>query len=405
MRIVLAAEGTRGDVYPMLALASKLQDHGHETVLCASPDFAPSAAERGVEFESIGLSVQGFLDANSEAVARGGLRLVQAIRRYTDVILAHHFQQLPPVTRGADLLLAAGVQTAAASAAEAHGVPYRYVVYCPAIIPSAEHPPAFLPLMGLPPFVNRLLWSVARALFDWGMRPTINRHRADLGLPPVRDLIAHVLSQRPIVAADADLATVPTDAAVSILQLPCLHPWQSDPLPAKLESFLSSGPPPVYFGFGSMTDPNPAATTRTLLDVVSRTGCRAIISEGWAKLGGIALPDHVITAGNVSHTALFPRVSAVIHHGGAGTTTTAARAGVPQILVPHLLDQHYWAHRVQMLGVGPPPVRRTRLTAERMADTLRATLDNELVAERARELGERLRPAALADPVPLLLAT
>jgi len=152
-----------------------------------------------------------------------------------------------------------------------------------------------------------------------------------------------------------------------------------------------------------MTDPDPAATTRILLDAVSKAGCRALISEGWAGLGGGLLPEGVMRVGGVSHPALFQRSASVVHHGGAGTTTTAARAGVPQIVVPHLLDQHYWAQRVQLLGIGPPPVRRRTLTADSLADTITATLDNELVAERARLLGRRLRKSTGADPtIPFL---
>jgi len=108
--------------------------------------------------------------------------------------------------------------------------------------------------------------------------------------------------------------------------------------------------------------------------------------------------------GDVSHPALFQRIAAVVHHGGAGTTTTAARAGVPQILVPHLLDQHYWAQRVQLLGIGPPPVRRRTLSADVLAETITATLDNELVTERAQLLGRCLRESAGADPTVAFLA-
>jgi sterol 3beta-glucosyltransferase len=138
--------------------------------------------------------------------------------------------------------------------------------------------------------------------------------------------------------------------------------------------------------------------------VVSRWTGIEQSAEGWAELGGGALPEGVMRVGGVSHPALFQRIAAAVHHGGAGTTTTAARAGVPQILVPHLLDQHYWAQRVQLLGIGPPPVRRRALTSDVLADTITATLDNELVAERAQLLGRRLRKSAGADPTVAFLA-
>ena len=103
-----------------------------------------------------------------------------------------------------------------------------------------------------------------------------------------------------------------------------------------------------------MPDPDPRTTTDGLLAAIEAIGCRALISRGWAGLGEAALPEHVMVVGSVSHARLFPRVAAVVHHGGAGTTHTAARAGVPQVVVPHLLDQYYFARRVHDLGVAPP---------------------------------------------------
>jgi vancomycin aglycone glucosyltransferase len=139
-----------------------------------------------------------------------------------------------------------------------------------------------------------------------------------------------------------------------------------------------------------MPDPDPAATTGRLLAAIDALGCRALISRGWADLGAVALPEHVMAIGAVSHPRLFPRVAAVVHHGGAGTTHTAARAGVPQVVIPHLLDQYYFARRVHELGVGPPAIARKRLSVSGLVETLRATLDNEPLADRAAELGRRL---------------
>ena len=145
MRIALATEGTRGDVFPLLALAQQLSTRGHEAVLCAPPDFEAAALERGVEFRSIGLSVHEVMQRYSWEVSRGGIRLLSAVREFAGAMVARQFEQLPEATRGADLVIGAGVQCAAPSAAEIHGVPYRYVAYCPTVIPSNEHPPVFFP--------------------------------------------------------------------------------------------------------------------------------------------------------------------------------------------------------------------------------------------------------------------
>jgi vancomycin aglycone glucosyltransferase len=221
-----------------------------------------------------------------------------------------------------------------------------------------------------------------------------------MGLAPVPHAFSHLVSERPVLASDRSLAPPPGDLPFEIEQSLCLHPPDETPLPPKLEAFLESGPPPVYIGFGSMTDPDPNETSRTLVDAVGRIGCRAILSEGWAGLGQVALPDGIHLTGPVSHPQLFPRCAAVLHHGGAGTTTTAARAGTPQIIVPHVMDQFYWADRVRLLGLGPADLPRRNLGVQGLVDLLGATLRNEILAERARDFGIRLRKEAEAAPDP-----
>jgi vancomycin aglycone glucosyltransferase len=273
------------------------------------------------------------------------------------------------------------------------------------MFPSGEHGPIFTPWQNLPRWVNRAMWPMVMTPLTWSVRRAIAPARRRLGLDPRTAVFDLLFGTRPLLAVDPSLARPPSDAHLPIDQVASFHPLEGEPLPAKLESFLESGPPPVYFGFGSMPDTNPAATTRVLLDAITRVGCRAVISSGWAELGDGPLPDGVITIGAVSHPSLFGRCSAIVHHGGAGTTTTAARAGVPQLVVPHIADQFYWSNRAVQLGIAAPGIARKRLDAPRLAATLEAILDNEILAERASELGVRLRAeAAAADPVRALLS-
>jgi vancomycin aglycone glucosyltransferase len=210
----------------------------------------------------------------------------------------------------------------------------------------------------------------------------------------VRGALDHLLGDRVLLAAEPELAPPPRAARIRVEAIGCLHPFDADAeLPGKLETFLAAGEPPVYVGFGSMTDPAPAATTRLVLEAVERAGVRAVLSQGWAGLGEGALPESVAVVGTVPHPALFRRCAAIVHHGGAGTTTTAARAGVPQIVAPHLLDQFYWGARVTDLGIGVSLRARRGLAAATLADAITALRDNDLVAERAAELGARLRDA------------
>lgn len=403
MRVVLACEGTRGDVHPMLALAGALRCRGHDALLAAPPDFAGDAREREVPFVPVGTGVRAYLTDTASAITAGGLAVMRESQRYMESSLARQFAVLPEVCADADAVVAAGVQGAAASAAEIHGAAYLYTAYCPAFFPSLDHGPILMPFQQLPRWGNWLLWRALRLFARCTIGRRIQSHRRDLGLPPVRDVFAHLIGRSPLLAADAALAPLPGSLRNHVLQLGCLHPEDGPDLPEKLEAFLASGPPPVYLGFGSMTDPDPGRTTGALLEAVTRLGCRALISEGWAGLGAGPMSSDVFVTGPVSHPRLFPRVAAVVHHGGAGTTTSAARAGVPQLLVPHVFDQFYFAKRLHALGVAPPALPRRRLDAPSLGAALSATLDNELLAERAAELGARLRSEREAAPDPAAL--
>ena len=133
-----------------------------------------------------------------------------------------------------------------------------------------------------------------------------------------------------------------------------------------------------------MPDKDPEATTRLMLGAIERVGARAIISSGWARLGAADLPPRVRVIGPAPHSKLFPRMAAIVHHGGAGTAASSARAGVPQLVVPHLLDQYYWAERVGRLGLGPAFVGRAKLTEKRLAEGLRRCMSDEALRARAR---------------------
>lgn len=280
----------------------------------------------------------------------------------------------------------------APSVAEHLGMPYRLVLYCPALLPDPENAPAFVPRAGTSRAVNRALWAFILGPFDRWLRGPLNRERRRLGLAPVRRTMPHLLGERPILCTDASLGPAPESWRERSQPLPYLLPApRSAALPEKLEAFLDAGEAPVFLGFGSMPDPHAAETTRVVLEAVESTGRRALLSQGWAGLGDIALPPGVEVVGDVPHEHLFPRVAAVVHHGGAGTTTSAARAGVPQLAMPHVLDQHYWGQRIHALGLGPAPLARARLRPDRLGAALRGLLETEWLAERAARFGETLR--------------
>jgi UDP:flavonoid glycosyltransferase YjiC (YdhE family) len=404
MRIVLAGEGTRGDLQPLIELGVRLMNAGHDVVLGGPPDFAAQAAARGVRFVPCGASAREFLAEHADVVDGHPLRALREGFRYLQERFETRLAMLLELTRGVDLVVGGGAEMAASTAAAANGVAYRYVAYCPAMFPSREHGPIFTTWQDLPGWLNRALWPLVMTPLTWSIRRLVAPARRRLGLDPRADVYTLLFGSRPLLAVDPSLARAPADAKLPIDQVASFHPLEGEPLPAKLESFLDAGPPPVYLGFGSMPDTKPAATTRVIVDAIARVGCRAVISAGWAELGDGPLPEGVMAIQAVSHPTLFARCAAIVHHGGAGTTTTAARAGVPQIVVPHIADQFYWSRRALQLGVATPGILRNRLDAPRLAAALEAILDNEIVAERASELGARLRAeAAASDPVRALI--
>jgi len=241
-----------------------------------------------------------------------------------------------------------------------------------------------------PLLANRLAWWAFLQFYDRMLGSALNPARAGLGLPPVGNVFEHLISPRPLLASDPELVPLPADCPYTAEQIGYFHPHHPGEVPEKVREFIAAGPPPVYLGFGSMTDPDPDSTTRLFVEAIERAGCRALLSRGWAGLGSVPLPGTVQILDSVPHSKLFPRLAGAVHHGGAGTTATAARAGIPQLVVPHIADQFYWGEQVYRRGLGLPPIPRTRLDAESLASALRELTENELLAARARDLGTLL---------------
>ena len=182
------------------------------------------------------------------------------------------------------------------------------------------------------------------------MGTILNSHRAALGLAPVSDVRSHIFGDQPWLAADSTLAPWPEPSDQSVLQTGAWILPDDSPLASELESFLDAGDPPIYFGFGSIRAPQDLSAT--MIASARALGRRAIVSRGWAGLSLVDDAVDCLAIGDVNQQALFTRVAAVVHHGGAGTTTAAARAGAPQVVIPQHYDQHYWARRVEELGIG-----------------------------------------------------
>jgi vancomycin aglycone glucosyltransferase len=381
MRVLLSTIGSRGDVQPLVALGLALKESGQDVRLCVPPDFREWIEGLGMPVTPIGPELR--------STGKGSLPETltpQQRRQMIEGTVATQFATIARAAQDCDVIVGAtALQIAAPSIAEQMGIPYVFASYCPAVLPSVQHAPPVLGWLGDKPVTMSdysELWAQDAQRWNGMWLSLLNAHRGTLGLAPVHDVRSHVLTARPWLASDKALAPWPDAATEPVFQTGAWLVRDDRPLSSEIERFLAAGDAPVYFGFGSIRATPDLA--RVMIESARAVGRRAILSRGWAEL---ALPDDApdcLAIDEVNQQALFPRVAAVVHHGGAGTTTAATRAGVPQVIVPQMYDQHYYAARVRELGVGTAHAPGAA-TAESLTAALERTLQPE-VAERARSL-------------------
>jgi len=399
MRVLLTAFGSRGDVQPMLALGLGLRRRGHDVAVGAAPNYRAWVEEIGLTFREIGGDFEPWLKGQG---TRNPFSILGSLAAYLGDEVPLCFQQTRAAVGDADLVVTT-IHLAAHSASEAAGVPCRTVLYTPQLLPSRSHPPVAIPPQNLPGWLNRSLWWAMARAFDLLFRGPVNRERTKLGLNPVSQFLEHARGRNPIVAGDAQFASVPADVDEGIVQTGALVMPVSGCLEPGVEAFLQEGTPPIYVGFGSTPDSRPEETGRLMTDAVCGMERRGILCGGWAGFGKIKLPPDVLRIDDAPHALLFPRVAVVVHHGGAGTTAAALRAGVPQVVIPHLGDQFFHGRRVRDLGVGVC-ISRARLNESRLASAIQEVLTQPGIAARARELADSLRGTdGVGDTVEALL--
>ncbi|MET9292335.1 glycosyltransferase [Streptomyces sp. NPDC003077] len=379
MRVLLTTWGSRGDVEPLAGLAVALRELGARVRVCAPPDeeFAALLARAGVPLIPLGPTVRSVVAGPKPPTAKDAFRLAPEL-------VAARFATLGAAAEGCDALLATGLMPAGArDVAEKRGIPYVLACFHPFGLPSRHFPPGRRPGKQSSPEKTDLkaLWEEDAQRVNALYGEALNRHRAAIGLPPVDNVRDHVFGDRALLAADPVL--IPWQDGMTELDLVQTGAWvlpDDRPLPAELEAFLDAGAPPVYVGFGSMAAHAPKDAARVATEAIRAHGHRVLLARGWAGLAPVDDAADCFVVGEVNQQALFRRVAAVVHHGGAGTTTTAARAGAPQVVVPQIADQPYWAARVAELGIGAAHAGRTPTV-----DSLSTALTTALAPEtRAR---------------------
>jgi UDP:flavonoid glycosyltransferase YjiC (YdhE family) len=422
MRIAILALGSRGDVQPFVALGLGLEQAGHNVVIAAAEDYGDLVRGAGLAFAPVGGSIRALMDpARVGPVLETGINplpLLRVFRESVQPLVGRIVADCARACAGADRLVVSSLgRLPGYSIADALGVPCITAHMHP-YEPTDREPHPFAPAWpaGWPAgWPGRRLYHRAshrsgETLFWQVLLGPINRaRRTVLGLPPIprHAVRAHYTHPRgPILCAYSPLlAPRPPDWGPRIrvtgdwpLEAPAqlgretVAPEVSGERLDALHRFLAAGPPPVYIGFGSLLAGRDAdGLTALLVAALARAGQRGLLYRGWGDVGNIPLPPTVLAVDSVDHAWLFPQVAAVVHHGGAGTTAAALRAGKPAVIVPAFGDQFRWARRVARLGAAPAPIPRADLTAARLAAAIHQAVTDPQMQARAAALGRRLR--------------
>lgn len=414
MRVLLTSIGSRGDVQPLAVLAGRLRGAGHDVLLAIPPELRQLGDEVGVEVRPIGAGFAAL--ARGQALPTHELGNPVAVWTTYTVLLREIVEGAAADTvaaaEGADVVVASGQQLLAATAAEKVGARYVYAALGPVALQSRSYPS----VLGAGGPSNRvthaLSWRAARWMANTTLLAPINRARRGLGLPAVNDVLSHVVSgadHAVLLAASRHVVPAAADWGPHVVQTGFWLPEFVTYEPAApLRTFLAApGLPLVYLGFGTMPNRDPLRSLRTVLQAGRQAGVRLLLGGDWGGLGGEGGRDdrQALLVGDVPHAWLFPRVAAVVHHGGAGTTAAGLAASRPTLVVPHLGDQLHWGRLVHQLGVGPRPIARHALTADRLAAALADLVGNaDRYGACAESIGVRLRAEdGPAEALPVVL--
>ncbi len=398
--ITILAVGSRGDVQPFCALAVGLQRAGYRVRMATHCNFEEFVSKQGLEFAPIAGNFQELLSSEEGQKLLEG----QQTKLLSDELFQTQLVDAWEGCQGTDVVIFNPLSTWGYHIAEKLAVPCFMAAYLP-LSPTSAFAFVKPQKASKNPFAGTLNYASylrVEFLFWQRYREMINRFRKEtLELPPLPFGGARFRRKPPI-----NLSPLPVLYGFSPSVIPKPIDW-SDRLhvtgywfleqmkdyqpPKELVDFINDGSPPIYIGFGSMTPRNPERLTQIVLEALNRTGQRGILLSGWAGLGKVDLPDSVFLCDSVPHDWLFPRMAAVVHHGGASTTAEGLRAGVPSIVVPFFGDQPLWGQRVADLGVGSSPIPYKELSTERLAAAIQQAVSDEAMRDRAITIGQRIR--------------
>jgi sterol 3beta-glucosyltransferase len=401
MHITIFAAGSRGDVQPCIVLGRELQRAGFNILLAAPENFAGFIQEHGLCFHPLRGDVQQIMASETglEFMERGSANLLQSIRAMRTMIgpvAKQMAEDALEACQGADALISLAIfATFAKTIAEVRQIPLIHVEPTP-VLPTRAFPAPGWPVQrNLGGLHNRLSGhAMLQVLWQW-YRPFVNDFRHRFGLPSYTVASFYqILTSTPLLGAYSDkVIPHPPDWPENIHITGYWFPdsqtqWKPE---AELMAFLDSGDPPVYVGFGSMAGRHPEKLAALVLEALAKSGQRGVLLTGWGGMRALSVPDSVFVVDSAPHDWLFPRMAAVVHHGGAGTTAEGLRAGIPSVILPFAVDQAFWGRRVKALGVGPEPIPFRKLTADRLAHAIQEAVTQSEIKRRAAGLGDAIR--------------
>lgn len=403
--VTLIAVGTRGDVQPYIALGKGLRLAGFTVRLATTPNFRASVMEHGLEFHQLMAS-----DVET-AMQREDVKALLEIKNPLKMLRGISDLARPFFHEALDAMLAAldraavGVVSALAQfggyeACAKLGIPIIFTHLQP-VVPMKEISSPFFPTMPAMPgqtIYNRTTHHIAIQSIWQLFRSIVNNARTNqLGLEKLplsgswsiinkHKLPVIMAYSRHVIPPSADWHDAIYVSGYWFLD----EPDEWSPPPA-LEAFLADGEPPIYIGFGSMANREPEKNTQIMLDALIHSGERGLLVTGWGGLQDISLPDKIFKLESCPHSWLFPRVKAIIHHGGAGTTAAAFRAGKPQIVVPFFADQPFWGKMTHQLGVGVKPLLNKTISTESLASAIKQVVTDREMQRKAIELSAKIQ--------------
>ncbi|WP_328940219.1 glycosyltransferase [Streptomyces tauricus] len=388
--------GSRGDAAPYTGLGHGLAEGGHEVTVVTHACFEPLVAAAGLGFHPLPVDPRAELESpRGRALHRSATRIGKLARTVamTRSVVEQMTDDLVAAAESADvLLLSSSLGPLGHAIAEGHGLP-SMGVYLQPLAPTREFAPPVTGTRSLGAAGNRLAAHAVNVAVDQIFAGATRAVRTRLGLPPLGSRAARRTRERSDWQVHHGFSPLvvprPRDWRPGLDVAGYWWPYDRDSqLPCALRDFLDAGPPPVFFGLGSATVPDAERLGEEVVRALRAAGVRGVVQRGWAGLsvGG----DDMFTVDEVPHAALFPRMAAVVHHAGAGTTGATLRAGVPTVPVPIQFDEAFWAARLVSLGVAPAAVPLRGLTADALGAAVARAVTQPAYAERAKELAARL---------------